>query len=206
MSYYGLYNELKGWQPVIGAVLGFGALTWGALYNYRLGRKRDDAIREKEALSVALGLYCEINLIVTELGHLANSLGNWYLRNAGLGDDVPAHFSDGFVLPEPTLYKALAPKIGMLSPEVLMPINRFYGFYGEAVRHLPKVLENDQRQISYGVEWVLDPAISAIDEVQPALLEVERLGNIANKSTVPDLARARQAQALQLEMRPDAHD
>ena len=29
MTFCEIYAELKGWQPVIGAVIGFGALTWG---------------------------------------------------------------------------------------------------------------------------------------------------------------------------------
>ncbi|MBW4331575.1 hypothetical protein KY084_11915 [Stakelama sp. CBK3Z-3] len=137
MTFIDFLQELKGWQPLIGTVLGFGALTWGALYNYRLGRKRDDAIREREALAVALALYSEIGLIINELARLANAVGGWYLRFGPSGDNVPAHFSDSFVFPEPTLFKALAPKTGMLSPDVLLLVTRFYGYYGETVGHFP---------------------------------------------------------------------
>ena len=92
MTFCEIYAELKGWQPVIGAVRGFGALTWGAFYNFRLGRRRDDAIRAKEALSVALGLYAEINLISVELTKLSNAIGRWYLRTGHSGQSVPTHF------------------------------------------------------------------------------------------------------------------
>ena len=202
MSIIDFLQELKGWQPLIGTVLGFGALTWGALYNYRLGRKRDDAIREKETLAVALALYSEIGLISKELASLANAVGGWYLRYAPSGENVPAHFSDSFVLPEPTLFKALASKIGMLSPSVLLPIIRFYGHYGETVNHFPLVLEDKERTISYGVEWVLGPAISAIEGVQPAMREIERVACLA-RETEPDLTKARKAKMLEEDMRPD---
>lgn len=197
-----LYAELKSWQPVIGAVLGFGALTWGALYNYRLGRKRDDAIREREALSVAFGLYSEISLISKELTKLANAVGGWYLRSGFSADGVPRHFSESFVLPEPTLFNALAPKVGMLSPEVLIPVTRFYGYYGEAISHFPRILADKQRKIHYGVEWFLEPAINAIDEVQPALREIERLGDISDPAPIPDLTKARDAKELEEDMHP----
>jgi len=203
MTFCEIYAELKGWQPVIGAVLGFGALTWGALYNFRLGRRRDDAIRAKEALSVALGLYAEINLISVELTKLSNAIGRWYLRTGHSGQSVPAHFSESFVLPEATLFKALAPKIGMLDPDVLMPIVRFYGHYGEAVAYFPKILEKtEDSAITYGVEWVLGPAIAAIDGVQSALREIEQLGEIAVPMAEPDLKKAREAQKLEEDMHP----
>lgn len=185
----------------MGAVLGFGALTWGALYNYRLGRKRDDAIREKETLSVALGLYSEISLISRELSKLANAVGRWSLRNGQFADGVPRHFSESFVLPDPTLFKALAPKFGMLPPAVLMPVARFYGYYGEALGHFPRILEDKEREIGYGVEWFLEPAINAIDEVQLALREIERLGEIPEPAPIPDLKMAREAKVLQEEIR-----
>jgi hypothetical protein len=165
---------------------------------------RDDAIREKESLSVALGLYSEINLISKELANLANSVGAWYLRTGVYGDGLPAHYSASFVLPEPTLFKALAAKVGMLSPEVLVPITRFYGYYGEAIGHFPKILENNERGISYGVEWVLTPAISAIEEVQPALREIERISGITDHVTQPCLLKAKGAKSLSDEMHPDA--
>jgi hypothetical protein len=206
MAMLSFFAELKDWQPVLGSVFGFGALTWGALYNYRLGRKRDDAIREKEALSVALGLYSEINLISNELASLANSIGGWYVRNGISGNDLPTHFAGNFVLPDPTLFKALSAKIGMLSPEILKPITRFYAYYSEAIGHFPKILENNESGISYGVEWVLDPAISAIEEVQPALREIERIGGIAEQTLTPCLLKAKKAKEMSDEMRHINHD
>jgi hypothetical protein len=203
MTIIDFLQELKGWQPLIGTVLGFGALTWGALYNYRLGRNRDDAIRKKEELAVALALYSEIDLISKELASLANAVGGWYLRHGPSGENVPAHFSESFVLPEPTLFKALASKIGMLSPDVLLPVTRFYGYYGETVGHFPHILDDEDRAINYGVEWVLSPAISAIDEVQPALREIERIAGILPRESAPDLAKARKAKTLEEDIRPD---
>ncbi len=203
MAFGAFFAELKDWQPVLGAALGFGALTWGALYNYRLGRRRDDAVREKEALSVALGLYSEINIISKELASLANTVAGWYLRRGVYGDDLPRYYSGNFVLPEPILFKALAAKVGMLPPEILMPITRFYGFYGEAVGHFPKILEDNEHRIRYGVEWVLDPAISAIEGVQSALREIEKIGNIKSTLPIPILVSAKEAVKLSDDMHTD---
>lgn len=203
MAIANFVEGVKDWQPLLGALLGFGALTFGALYNYKLGRKRDDAIRDKEALSVALGLYSEINIISKELATLANSVGGWYLRSGVYGYDLPKHYTGNFVLPEPTLFRALAAKVGMLPPEILMPITRFYGFYGEVVGHFPKILEDNEHRISYGVEWVLDPAISAIEGVQSALREIEKIGNIKSTLAVPNLVSAKQAVKLSDEMHPE---
>jgi len=194
--------ELRNWQPLIGAALGFGALTWGALYNYRLGRKRDDAIREQEARSVALGLYSEINLISKQLASSANSVGSWFMRAGISGSGLPSYFSDGFVLPEPTLFRALAPKVGMLPPDVLMSVTRFYGYYGEALSHLPKIHDTPESPIGYGVEWFLGPAVSAIDEVQSALREIERMGRIREAAPKPDLEQARKALRMQDDIYP----
>ena len=44
------YSELKGWQTAIGSLLGFIALMVAALWNFRLNRRRDAALRADEAL------------------------------------------------------------------------------------------------------------------------------------------------------------
>lgn len=197
------YVELKQWQTVIGSVLGFLALTWGALFNYHLGRKRDDRVRNIECVSIAIGIYGEVQQLSAELAKMANGIGGWYLRSGIRGDSAPQHFSGNWVLPDPLLYKALAPKLGMLPSIILEPLIKFYAYYNEAITHFPKILSDEERPVSYGVGWVLDPALRAIDEVQPALREIEKLGQIEGSPPMPTLDKAREAKNLEDEMHPD---
>ena len=67
----GIYAELKGWQSGIAALLGFIALIVGALFNFKLNRRRDDALRREEMLSVAIAIYGEILMLRTEVARLA---------------------------------------------------------------------------------------------------------------------------------------
>ncbi len=70
------YSELKGWQTAIGSLLGFIALMVAALWNFRLNRRRDAALRADEALSVVTALYGEILLLRKEVGELARVVAN----------------------------------------------------------------------------------------------------------------------------------
>src|ERR1700722_5331259 len=71
-----LYDELKGWQSGIAALFGFIALIIGALWNFRLNRRRDAALRAEEAISVAAALYGEVVLLRMEVASLARSVAN----------------------------------------------------------------------------------------------------------------------------------
>ena len=112
------YNELKGWQTGISSMFGFGALIVAALWNFSLNRRRDAALRDEEALSVATALYGEILLLRKEVGQLARVVANIEINKSREFDE---HFLEAHPLSEPLLYKALAPKIGLLSPEWLIP-------------------------------------------------------------------------------------
>jgi hypothetical protein len=70
------YEELKGWQGGIGSLLGFLALIVGALWNFRLNRRRDAALRAEEVVSVAAALYGEIVLLRIEAAGLARAVAN----------------------------------------------------------------------------------------------------------------------------------
>lgn len=191
--------ELKGWQPLMGAVLGFVTLTLGALYNYHLGRKRDDHIRQQEALTVALALYSEIDLLSRDVAALANGVGGWFLRHQ-YSAAVPASYRGLYHLREPALYRALAPKLGLLTPATLLPITRFYSNYEEASRYFPKLLSDHGDTESYGPEWVLRPAIDALDGVQAALRLIEEIGDVSPSAPPPAIDRARKALVLYEDM------
>jgi hypothetical protein len=70
------YQELKGWQGGIGSLLGFLALIVGALWNFRLNRRRDAALRSEEVVSVAAALYGEIVLLRIEAAELSRAVAN----------------------------------------------------------------------------------------------------------------------------------
>ncbi len=75
MDWASVYQELRGWQALIGSLLGFGGLVIGALFNAHLNRKRDDRLRDTGAVTIALSLYGEIRLLRETAAELARVLG-----------------------------------------------------------------------------------------------------------------------------------
>src|SRR5688572_21201123 len=73
-------DELRGGQTAIGSFFGFVALMTGALWNFHLNRKRDEALRKDERVSVAAALYGEILLLRKAAAHLALVIANVYMR------------------------------------------------------------------------------------------------------------------------------
>lgn len=203
MTSLSLYQELKGWQSVIGSVLGFAGLIAGALFNAHLNRKRDDRLRDAEAITLALSLYGEILLLRDNIAALANGLGAWFVKRGVYGDNLPEYYREIFSIREPTLYAALTPKLGLLNPDMLLPITRFYSDYEAAVGHLPKLFESEDRQISYGPEWVIGPAVSAVEGIEIGLRQIERLGGIKSAAGAPSLGQAKNAVELARDMQPD---
>ncbi len=202
MSWLSFYNELKGWQSVIGSTLGFGALIAGALFNAHLNRKRDDRLRNAEAITIALSLYGEILLLRGDVAAMAASLGSWYVDRGGYAS-LPEYYRELYPLRKPTLYNALAPKLGMLNPDLLMLVTNFYSNYEATLGHFPKIFDNKEQKITYGPEWVIAPAISAAEDVEEALREIERLGGIRTPAVTPSTGRAHEAIELADAMRSD---
>lgn len=77
------------------------------------------------------------------------------------------HFLERVKLPEPLLYKSLAPKLGLLSPDLLLPIIEFYGHLETMRALLPKLLKDEERGFTYSPTHVLKPARDAIFGVVP---------------------------------------
>ena len=199
------YTELKGWQGSIGSVLGFVALISGALFNFRLNRKRDERLRNEEIVSIACALYGEIVILRQSVARMANAVGYRYIRHGFHGDQpIDQHFVEQFAIHKPKLYLALASKVGMLQSQLALEVVQFYARVEEAETWLPRLQEDDERPYSYGVKYVLDPAIDAVIGVTPALRIIENMAGIVDEAGMPDLKSALDAQEFE-NMQNEAH-
>jgi hypothetical protein len=192
------YTELKGWQGAIGSVLGFVALIAGALFNFRLNRKRDERLRNEEIVSIACALYGEIVILRHSMARMANAVGYRYIRYGFRGDQlIDKHFVEQFAIPKPRLYMALASKVGMLQSQLALEVVQFYARVEDAETWLPRLQEDDERPYTYNVKYVLDPAIDAVIGVTPALRIIETMAGIMDEAAMPDLKNALDAQEME---------
>ena len=130
------YSELKGWRGAIGSALGFLALLTGALWNFHLNRRRDAELRLQEARSIAAALYGEILHIRKAAALLASRYARRYL-DLGISwtrREVDGHFVAELKLPEPLLFRALAPKVGLLPSSTISAVVQFYSDAYEGLR------------------------------------------------------------------------
>ena len=190
MSLSELYAELKGWQSGLAAIIGFGGLIIGALYNFRLNRKRDENLRKQEMISVAVAIYGEMVLLREEVAQLARIVAN---TERGGSDPIDAQFLEDNRLPEPEIYSALAAKLGLLPPNLLMHITKFYNNLQRTRTSLPLLVERTiereelvaggtlkrrQERRVFHPATVLEPAIATVDDAKPALRLIEALAGI----------------------------
>jgi hypothetical protein len=108
--------------------------------NFDLNRRRDAALRQEEMLSIAIAIYSEILLFREGVARLARILANMENR----GDDIDAQFLEDHRLAEPTLYPALAAKLGLLPPDLLIIITQFYS----NLQHAKRPTENELSDFS----------------------------------------------------------
>jgi len=184
-----LGTELKGWQTGLGSMFGFVALMVAALWNFRLNRRRDAELRTDEALSVAAALYGEIRLLRKELGKTARIVSAIHMR-ALRGSDFPKfdkHSLEQCVISEPTLYKSLAPKIGLLSADLIIAITDFHADLQEAKTSLPLLVNDPARKVFYSSSFVLRPARDAIKNIKPTLKQIERMASFSSSVEEIDL-------------------
>lgn len=195
MDWLVVYAELKGWQGAISSVLGFIALIGGALFNFRLNRKRDERLRNEEIIAIASALYGEIVMLRRSVARMANAVGGRYIRHGLDGDGfIDKHFIEQFALPRPKLYPALASKVGMLPRQLSLEVVLFYSRVEEAETWLPRLQECGERPYIYGVNYVLDPAINAVNGVTPALRIIENMAGLIERAETPDIKKALDAQ------------
>ena len=189
-----LYEELKGWQGGIGALLGFIALIVGALWNFHLNRRRDAALRAEEVISIAAALYGEIVLLRMEVAALARAVANVSI-SIGTERDPIIKFDRHFIaahgnISEAVLYKALAGKLGLLPAELIVAITEFHKNIQEVRNGLPLLIDDPTRGYVYGASQVLIPARDAVFGITPALRAIERMANMPKPETAIDLGRA----------------
>lgn len=187
-----VYDEIKGWQAAIGAVLGFVALMVAALWNFRLNRERDAALRRDEAVSVAAALYGEILLLRNEAAETARHVAS---RAIAIGTDgrypykFDQHFLAAHPFSEPIFYKALADKIGLLDADLVLGITEFHGNFQRVRTSLPLLVDVKDRGYSYSASTVLVPARDAVKRVIPTLRKIERMTGVVTPTPDPDLGR-----------------
>lgn len=176
-----------------GSTLGLFALIFAAMLNFRLNRKRDAQVRAEEALSVATALYGEILLLREELAYASQlvaktDMNKGFDQYATLKFD--AYFLERIKLSEPTLYRALASKIGLLDSELILAITKFHADF-EAVRTwLPRLVRDKNRKFDHSVLYVLLPAQNAIENIIPTLRRIESMADISTPAEDPDFGDA----------------
>jgi hypothetical protein len=139
---------------------------------------------------VAAALYGEIVLLREEAARLARAVAAVEIRGTF---KIDTHFVDAQKLSEPMLYKALAPKIGLLTPDLVIAITEFHKNFQEARTRLPLLIENNERGYGYFFSSVLRPAHDAVKNVVPALRKIERIAAIADTAKEPDLGLTAEA-------------
>jgi hypothetical protein len=188
-----LYEEIKGWQSGIGSLLGFVALMVGALWNFRLNRRRDAALRAEEVTSVAAALYGEIVLLQMEVAAVARAVAQVSVSMGTERDPIikfDTHFIAAHVISEAILYKALANKLGLLPAELIIAITAFHKNIQQVRTALPLLIDDRTRGYTYGAGHVLVPARDAAFDIVPTLRMIEQMANIPKRATPIDLGQA----------------
>lgn len=186
------YSELKNWQSGIGTLVGFLALSRGATINFRLNRKRDLAIRVEEANSVAAALYGEILLLRREVAQVARhltALEKRYGTCASPGEKYPvdAHWIEAHSISEPFLYRALAPKIGLLEADLVIALAEFHKNVQEVRTALHLLDRKPDRGYNYSPLIVLEPARDAVLNVLPAMERIRERISLEKPPDIVDL-------------------
>ncbi|WP_426129894.1 hypothetical protein [Pararhizobium sp. PWRC1-1] len=149
-----------------GLISGVVILLVGALFNFRLNRRRDALVRAEEADAVAAALFGEIILIRKELARTANLVARKSMHGDG---EFDSHFLELMRLQDPLLYKALASKLGLLDPKLILAITDFHTNVEMTRSSLPLIVENKDRGYSYSPLAVLTPATAAIQDIKPTI-------------------------------------
>lgn len=100
-----------------GSSFGLIAIVIGALFNARLNRQRDDAIREADRVAVATALYAELSGVHRTL-----------IENAEQLSERPPEPGHGFVVPAPSvkLFPELVSKLGLLKTDTISSVMTAY--------------------------------------------------------------------------------
>lgn len=178
-------------NPATTFLFGLIALMIGALFNSHLNRRRDDWLRAQEAKAVAAALYGEILLLRREVATIARLIAKTYWAEQGSIKRTSLRFDATFLerntLSDPVLYHALAAKLGLLPPDLVLAITEFQANYKALRDWMPKLVENEERGFSYSVLSALNPARDAVTKVVPALRKIEKQLGLMTSGEDPDI-------------------
>lgn len=129
-----------------GSCLGLFAIVLGALFNARLNRRRDDAIREADRIATAAALYAELSGVHRALVENAESLAR-----------RPPDPDGGFMMPGPSvkIFPELISKLGLLKSDTIISVMTAYLLieqYLDGLIHLGGTLQSNMpegRQVVY---------------------------------------------------------
>jgi hypothetical protein len=98
------------------------------------------------------------------------------------------------------LFKALAPKLGLLPAELILGITEFHKNVEQVRTTLPLLIDDPTRGYVSGASHVLVPARDAAFDIIPAVRVIERMASIPKPATAIDLGRAEGVIELDREM------
>ena len=110
---------------IVGAWLGFGGVIRGQRLNAQLARDRDDRLREQEARAMASALSAEIDCLKVEFD------ANRELYAEGMKDRLTLNreILRSLVLPAPTIFDSVAPRLGLFPTELTLMVVSVYGAF-----------------------------------------------------------------------------
>lgn len=190
-----MLKTIEPWQSALGSFLGIVAIFIAAAVGFQSNRKRDRYLRQEAINSVATALYAEIIVLRTYAAKMANLVAARY-EEYGLGgkegQPFNTHFFEMVPMPAAPIFSGLHSEIGKLPATLLLGIVQFHAAYDEARYWLPRLEEDENRGFSYGVLWVLSPALKAVEGIQPTLRSIEALAGISPSADLPDIKRAKE--------------
>ena len=161
------------------------SLALAALYNFHLNRRRDRDLREAETRSVAAAIYSEIILLRRQLALLAR-----VVANVDQSDREFVDFRADLYRPSASvIFPRLAGKLGLLDPDLVVGISKFFANFEEATRSLD-VLTAPHEGPKFACTIVLRPAVSGVQEVRPVLEKIQDMLGMTDIEE-PDIGYAR---------------
>jgi hypothetical protein len=187
-------SSFQQWQPAIGYLLGIVTVLIAGFVSFRFSRQRDEYLRQNEINSIASALYAEVITLRVYAAKMANLVAKRYEEN-GLGkhrgESFDVHFLEMVPMPAAPVYGGLAAQIGKLPATILLGVVQFHAAYEEARYWLPRLQEKEERGFSYSILWVLEPALRAVEGIQPTLETIEALVGISPPIGLPELKQAK---------------